>query len=993
VYGVAVTAALLAIVGSILMITLGRVARIDPVQVIAILGLAMFASWFMPRLRIGGSRHGPSITDFTIIFGLTLLPGPWMILTIAVATVIGKTVARFPAGRIVANTAKDVVTVFVAASAGWLCELGSPFETPGATFGRIVIVALIALATDEAIAVPMIALANGQRSRDVWAAYAPFRLVMAMIRMGCGIAAGYLVNPDPRMALALPVLAIALHLAYANRLQQRVDRLAWARLSQLVDAVSTGEPQTVRLAAVHGTAELFACAEVDLVLRTRSETDVMLRGDSRIITYVGPAAAAPERPGAVIVAPLGPTDPRITASPPADGDSVGELRLRFLAPVAFTEQERHTLQALAAALATALRKSVAVSAAERMATTQARAATHDRLTGLANRGYLLAHGLAEVGRQIAAAPVASAAGAGAARGSAAAGRAAAAGAAPAAGASATAAAAAAADRTIEPGHTGHALPTQRDGVGPLNPAAESQAMRAPGVSHQAASDPDAADPGISAPGISAPAALDPGPADPGVSDPGVSDPGVSAPAALGPASDPGPSEPAALDPVLDPASDLADPVESASRVQRAGLAVIDLIGFKQINDALGQSVGDEVLISVGERLADLAGPSELVARVSGDEFAVLLTSIDSTADAIVRTRDLLAAIAQPLTVDGVRLDIAATAGVAVNIVDGDLGELLRRADVAVEQAKLDGLAVAAYAPARDTADVGRLALGADLTRAVAHREFTIAFQPVVDLETGMMRSAEALARWPHPRLGQLSPHQFLDGIERSGLLTGFTEHILDQALAGARMWTDAGFEAPVAVNVSPRSLLDAGFPHLISVALDRYHLPPSALIIELTETLTLSSLGVVDEVLHTLRELGVMLALDDFGTGYSSLATVARVPIDELKIDRSFVAGIAGATENAIVRTTIELGRSLDILVVAEGIESAEQRERLWSLGCDAGQGHLFSRPVPAQRLIARLRRGHEGVPGRFVAPMHGGEVIRLPSSRRPADVWRNELN
>jgi diguanylate cyclase (GGDEF)-like protein len=428
-------------------------------------------------------------------------------------------------------------------------------------------------------------------------------------------------------------------------------------------------------------------------------------------------------------------------------------------------------------------------------------------------------------------------------------------------------------------------------------------------------------------------------------------------------------------------------------VQRAGLAVIDLIGFKQINDALGQSVGDEVLVSVGERLADLAGPSELVARVSGDEFAVLLTAIDSTADAIARTRDLLVAIAQPLTVDGVRLNIAATAGVAVNIVDGDLGELLRRADVAVQQAKLDGLAVAAYAPTRDTADVGRLALGADLTRAVAHREFTIAFQPVVDLETGMMRSAEALARWPHPRLGQLSPHQFLDGIERSGLLTGFTEHILDQALAGARTWTDAGFEAPVAVNISPRSLLDAGFPHLISVALDRYHLPPSALIIELTETLTLSSLGVVDEVLHTLRELGVMLALDDFGTGYSSLATVARVPIDELKIDRSFVAGIAGATENAIVRTTIELGRSLGILVVAEGIESAEQRERLWSLGCDAGQGHLFSRPVPADRLISRLRRGHEGMPGRLAAPMHGGEVIRLPSSRRPADVWRNELN
>ena len=698
-YGVAIVAALMAIVGSILMITLGRIARVDPVQVIAILVLAVFAGWFMPRLRIGGSRHGQSLTDFTIIFGLTLLPGPWLILTIAVATVIGKKAARFPAGRIVFNTAKDVITVFVAATAGWLCELGSPFETTATNFGRIVIVALIALATDEAISVPVIALANAQRARDVWAAYAPFRLVMAMIRMGCGIAAGYLVNPDPRMALALPVLAIALHLAYANRLQQRVDRLAWARLSQLVDAVSTGEPQTVRLAAVHGTAELFACAEVDLVLRTRSKTDVMLRGDSRIITYVGPAASAPERGGTVIVAPLGPTDPR--TMPPPDGDSVGELRLRFLAPVEFTEQERHTLQALAAALATAVRKSVAVSAAERMATTQARAATHDRLTGLANRSYLLAHGLAEVGRQVVAAS--------------------------------------GSDDTTEPGNA-HTVPTQRDGVDPVDRA----------DAHQAASDPATPDPATS---------------ESVTSESGRSDSGTS--------------DPATWDP--------ADPIEPSSRVQRAGLAVIDLIGFKQINDALGQIVGDQVLISVGERLADLAGPSELVARVSGGEFAVLLTSIDSTADAIARTRDLLAAIAKPLTVDGVRLDIAATAGVAVNIVDGDLGELLRRADVAAQQAKLDGLAVSAYAPTRDTADVGRLALGADLTRAVAHREFTIAFQPIVDLATGddaVGRGAGPLAApAPRPTCRRTGSST---AIERSGLLPAFTEQVLDQALAGAR---------------------------------------------------------------------------------------------------------------------------------------------------------------------------------------------------------------
>jgi EAL domain-containing protein (putative c-di-GMP-specific phosphodiesterase class I) len=156
----------------------------------------------------------------------------------------------------------------------------------------------------------------------------------------------------------------------------------------------------------------------------------------------------------------------------------------------------------------------------------------------------------------------------------------------------------------------------------------------------------------------------------------------------------------------------------------------------------------------------------------------------------------------------------------------------------------------------------------------------------------------------------------------------------------------------------------------------------------------LSQLDVVDEVLHTLRELGVMLALDDFGTGFSSLATVARVPVDELKIDRSFISGLAGATEGAIVRSTIELGRSLGIVVVAEGIESTEQRDRLWALGCNAGQGHLFSRAIPADRLIGRMRRGHDGVPGRLAAPLQVGDVIRLPPHRRQAEGGsRDELS
>jgi diguanylate cyclase (GGDEF)-like protein len=791
-----------------------------------------------------------------------------------------------------------------------------------------------------------------------------------------------LVHSDPpasRLTVAVPLVTIALHLAYANRLQQRVDRLTWARLSQLVDVVSTGDAQTVRLAAVHGTAELFACAQVDLLLRDADGTDVLIRGDARTITYVGSPSSAPAHVGTQIIAPLGghdpgrgparsglqaaagmPQTPGGAMTPGAVGhagngngsdEPVGELRLRFLMPVKLTDQEQHTLQALAAALGTAIRKANSVSAAARMATDRADASTKDPLTGLANRWFLLERGLATVRER---ANGAGPAGMG--------------------------------DRSAGEGGTGDGATTT---AGSPNSAQPNSAVSSLGTSTSASAD-ETPEGEASATETSPSSTASLGPA-------------VSSPqdAANGAPPEPedghwphddGLSEGLNDDGLNDDGFTTDGRPDAAVTPTLVALTVVDLHGFKQINDALGQRVGDQVLVAVAQRLAGRARPGDLIARLGGGEFAALLTPVESTGDAVAHTRDILAAIAQPLTVDAVRLDIAATAGVAVDTDTCDVGELLRRADVAVQQAKLEGQPIATYAPTRDTADVMRLALGADLTRAVARREFTIAFQPIVELDTGMVRSAEALARWQHPQLGQLSPHQFLDGIERSGLLAGFTEDILDQALVGARAWVDAGFEVPVAVNVSPRSLLDARFPDRIEAALDRYHLAPNSLIIELTETLILSHLGVVDEVLQTLRELGVMLALDDFGTGYSSLATVARVPVDELKIDRSFISGLAGPTEGAIVRSTIELGRSLGITVVAEGIESTEQRDRLWALGCAAGQGHLFSRAVAADRLIARLRRGHDGVPGRLVAPLLSGDVIRLP--RRQAEGGsRDELN
>jgi diguanylate cyclase len=416
-----------------------------------------------------------------------------------------------------------------------------------------------------------------------------------------------------------------------------------------------------------------------------------------------------------------------------------------------------------------------------------------------------------------------------------------------------------------------------------------------------------------------------------------------------------------------------------------GLMLVDLNHFKEINDTLGHTAGDLVLVEVANRLATSAEVGDLVVRLGGDEFAVLLAGIPTPALAVPRARAVLAALDSPIEVDGMRIVVEASAGVALAPFRGGVEELMRRADVAMYQAKREGRSVAMYARARDTADVGRLALSAELPKALAEHQFMVNFQPVVDLGTGAVISAEALARWQHPDRGDLSPARFLDHIERSGLLPAFSQAVLDQALRAAAAWRADGFTLPVAVNVSPRSLLDPAFPDLIRERLELAEVPPDTLIVELTESLTLSQLDVVDGVLTNLRDLGVGLALDDFGTGYSSLATLARVRVNELKIDRAFIAAMEGSAEAAVVRSTIELGRSLDMLVVAEGVESEEQRVRLWELGCPAGQGHLFARPLPLHRMLAVLRSGYEGRPGALAAMLHeAGAVVRLPA-RRPA--------
>jgi diguanylate cyclase (GGDEF)-like protein len=421
------------------------------------------------------------------------------------------------------------------------------------------------------------------------------------------------------------------------------------------------------------------------------------------------------------------------------------------------------------------------------------------------------------------------------------------------------------------------------------------------------------------------------------------------------------------------------------------LMLLDLNRFKEVNDTLGHAAGDKVLIEIAQRLEATATKGDLVTRFGGDEFAILFTELTAPPVAMPRAQTVLASIAAPIDLDGMRISIEASAGIAIADGSADIAELLRRADVAMYQAKRNGQPVTRYAATRDTANIDSLVLVGDLTRAVAEGEFVVKFQPIVDLGTAEVIAAEALTRWRHPDHGELAPAKFLDAIERSTQLPAFAQMVLDQALAAAVAWRAAGYNIPVAVNVSPRSLLDPRFPETVKASLEQHELTADALIIELTESLMLSQLEVVDEVLGTLRAMGIRLALDDFGTGYSSLSTLARVPVQELKVDRSFVSAMESPAAAAVVRSTVELGRSLDLMVVAEGVESEDQRRRLWELGCAAAQGYLFARAMPLDALLAALARGFAGRPGTLAEAMHeAGSVVRIPRRTRAGNQRRD---
>ncbi len=422
---------------------------------------------------------------------------------------------------------------------------------------------------------------------------------------------------------------------------------------------------------------------------------------------------------------------------------------------------------------------------------------------------------------------------------------------------------------------------------------------------------------------------------------------------------------------------------AAARVDAAVL-LIDISGFREIVDTLGHAAGDAVLVHTAGRLEAALLPGELVARLEGDEFAVLLPKLTDPAQASHRADALLGAVASPAVVGGTALSLTSVAGIAyAPRGQGELPELLRQAGVALHAVHGTVGRIDFYAPERDMRSVSRLVLASELRAALQDMDqIELLYQPIVDLNTGEALAAEALVRWHHPARGPLALEEFLPVVEHAGLLPDLTRRVLDSALGCAADWTRQGSEVPVAINVSPRTLLDRDFPGEVAAALSRHRVPAGRLTLEITETSVVSHLAVVDGVLDELRDLGVRLALDDFGTGWSSLSHLARLPVHEVKIAATFTERLLSSPQAAaVVRGTLEIARALDLRVVAEGVTGAIQRATLISLGCHAGQGDHFFPPLPADRIGPALWSSTV----RAAAASDGADVISL-SQRRPRE-------
>ena len=390
---------------------------------------------------------------------------------------------------------------------------------------------------------------------------------------------------------------------------------------------------------------------------------------------------------------------------------------------------------------------------------------------------------------------------------------------------------------------------------------------------------------------------------------------------------------------------------------------LDLDDFKTINDSLGHVTGDAVLREVAERVGRCLRAADTAARLGGDEFAVLLEHVGDEQEALMVARRLLTELQPPVVVDGRELGVAGSVGVAFAHEGATVDELLRNADAAMYAAKANGKqTVEVFRDAMHRAALERLELTGELQRAIGAEEFELDFQPIVELQGARIVGCEALVRWGHPRRGRLAPDEFIGVAEETGLIVPLGAWILRAACVQMVRWQTAGIAdgmASISVNVSTRQLRDPGFPAEVRTALTTTGLDPACLTLEITESLLVDDRVLILQQLSQLKALGLRLAVDDFGTGYSVLSYLQQFPIDVLKIDKSFVAGIEIAPDRAkLVRGIVELGESLNLQIVAEGIERAEQAAQLRAMHGPLGQGFLYSRPLSPEAMTALLRRG-----------------------------------
>jgi diguanylate cyclase (GGDEF)-like protein len=399
--------------------------------------------------------------------------------------------------------------------------------------------------------------------------------------------------------------------------------------------------------------------------------------------------------------------------------------------------------------------------------------------------------------------------------------------------------------------------------------------------------------------------------------------------------------------------------------KRVGLFLLDLDRFKEVNDTLGHATGDRLLRIVAYRLAHSVRPGDLVARLGGDEFAVLLPNVRDAKRAREVAARLRAALNEPVRLEGTSFDLEASVGIALCPDHAaDFESLLQRADVAMYVAKESRSGVEVYSTDKDRNSPERLTMLGDLRRAIDREELELHFQPKIALIDGHLVGMEGLLRWRHPERGLIGPDDFLHLAEQTYLMRAITHYVVDAALAQAAMWWRSGLAVQVAVNVSGRDLFDTTLTETIATSLVKHDVPARLLQLEITERLLTTEPAYASDTIEAIAKLGVPMSLDDFGTGYSSLVRLKRLPVEEIKIDASFVRRVGESTDDAvIVRSIVDLVRTLGLHSVAEGVEDAHTAQVLREMGCESAQGWFFGRPMDAVTATAWLRSQLEPEP------------------------------